>query len=81
MHGHARMRLIGVINIICLVSLLENQETIKLYKDDFIHALCLIETSCDKGLISYYGKVFRSSNSLDLGSYNVLLETNYNLWA
>ena len=59
MHGYARMRLIGVINIICLVSLLENQETIKLYKDDFIHALCLIETSCDKGLISYYGKVFR----------------------
>ena len=74
------MRLIGVINIICLVSLLENQETIKLYKDDFIHALCLIETSCDKGLISYCGKVFRV-NSLDLGSYNVLLETNYNLWA
>ena len=59
MHGRARMRLIGVINIICLVSLLENQETIKLYKDDFIHALCLIETSGDKGLISYYGKVFR----------------------
>ena len=47
------------INLICLVNLLENQETIKLYKDDFIHALCLIETSCDKGLISYYGKVFR----------------------
>ena len=59
MHGRARMRLIGVINIICLVSLLENQETIKLYKDDFIHALCLIKTSCDKGLISYHGKVFR----------------------
>ena len=59
MHGRARMRLIGVINIICLVSLLENQEMIKLYKGDFIHALCLIETSCDKGLISYYGKVFR----------------------
>ena len=59
MHGRARMRLIGVINIICLVSLLENQETIKLYKDDFIHALCLIETSCNKGLILYYGKVFR----------------------
>ena len=59
MHGCARMRLIGVINIICLVSLLKNQETIKLYKDDFIHALCLIETSSDKGLISYYGKVFR----------------------
>ena len=56
MLGRARMRLIGVI---CLVSLLENQEMIKLYKDDFIHALCLIETSCDKGLISYYGKVFR----------------------
>ena len=52
MHGRARMRLIGVINIICLVSLLENQETIKLYKDDFIHDLFLIETSCDKGLIS-----------------------------
>ena len=59
MHGRARMRLIGVINIIFLVSLLENQEMIKLYKYDFIHALCLIETSCDKGLISYYGKVFR----------------------
>ena len=59
MHGRARMRLIGVINSICLVSLLENQEMIKLYKDDFIHALCLIETSCDNGLISYYGKVFR----------------------
>ena len=59
MHDRARMRLIGVINIICLVSLLENQETIKLYKDDFIHDLYLIETSCDKGLISYYGKVFR----------------------
>ena len=59
MHGRDRMRLIGVVNIICLVSLLENQETIKLYKDDFIHALCLIETSCDKGLISYHGKVFR----------------------
>ena len=59
MHGRARMRLIGVINIICLVSLPENQETIKLYKDNFIHALCLIEISCDKGLISYYGKVFR----------------------
>ena len=59
MHGRARMRLIGVINIICLVSLLENQETIKLYKDDFIHALCLIETPCDKGLISHYGNVFR----------------------
>ena len=58
MHGRARMRLIGFINIICLVRL-ENQEMIKLYKDDFIHALCLIETSCDKGLISYYGKVFR----------------------
>ena len=52
MHGRARMRLIGVVNIICLVSLLENQGTIKLYKDDIIHALCLIETSCDKGLIS-----------------------------
>ena len=59
MHGRARMRLIGVINIICLVSLLENQETIKFYKYDFIHALCLIETSHDKGLISFYGKVFR----------------------
>ena len=59
MHGRARMRLIGIINIIGLVSLLENQAMIKLYKDDFIHALCLIETSCDKGLISYYGKVFR----------------------
>ena len=59
MHGRARMRLIGVINIICLFNLLENQETIKLYKDDLIHALCLIETSCDKGLISYYSKVFR----------------------
>ena len=59
MHGRSRMRLVGVINIICLVSLLENQETIKLYKNDFIHVLCLIETSCDKGLISYYGKVFR----------------------
>ena len=59
MHGHARMRLIGVVNIICLVSLLENQETIKLYKNHSIHALCLIETLCDKGLISYYGKVFR----------------------
>ena len=58
MHGQARMRLIGVINIICFVSLLENQETIKLYKDDFIHALSLIETPRDKGLISYYGKVF-----------------------
>ena len=58
MHGRTRMRLIGVTNIICLVGLLENQETIKLYKDDFIHALCLIETSCDKRLISYYGKVF-----------------------
>ena len=59
MHGCARVRLIGVINIIYLISLLENQETIKLYKDDFIHALCLIKTSCDKGVISYYGKVFR----------------------
>ena len=59
MHGRARMRLIVVINNICLVSLLENQETIKFYKDDFIHALCLIETLCDKGLISYYGKVFQ----------------------
>ena len=59
MHGRAQMRLIRVINIICLVSLLENNETIKLYKDDFIHALCLIKTSCDKGLISYNGKVFR----------------------
>ena len=59
MHGRARMILIGVINTICLVSLLENQEMIKLYKDNFIHALCLIETSCDKGLMSYYGKVFR----------------------
>ena len=59
MHGHARRRLIGVINIIYLVNLLENKEMIKLYKDDFIYALCLIETSCDKGLISYYGKVFR----------------------
>ena len=59
MHGHARMRLIGVINIICLVNLLENQEMIKFYKDDFIHVLRLIKTSCDKGLISYYGKVFR----------------------
>ena len=58
MHGRAQMRLIGVINVICLVSLLENQERIKLYKDDFIHALCLIETSCDIGLISCYGKVF-----------------------
>ena len=48
MHGRARMRLIGVVNIICLVSRLENQETIKLCKDDFIHALCLIETSCEK---------------------------------
>ena len=51
MHDRARMRLIALINIICLVSLLENQETIKLYKDDFIHDFCLIETSCDKGLI------------------------------
>ena len=60
MHGRAQMRLIGVINIFCLVSLLENQETIKLFIDDFNHALCLIETSCDKGLISYYGKVFQA---------------------
>ena len=59
MHGCARIRLIGVINITCLVSLLENKGMIKLYKDDFIHAFCLIETSCDKGLISYYGKVFQ----------------------
>ena len=59
MHGRARMRLIGVINIICLVSLLENQGTMKLYKDDMFQALCLIETSCDKGLISYCGKVIR----------------------
>ena len=59
MHGRARMRLIGVINIICLVSLLENQEMIKFYKYDFIHALCLSDTSCVKGLISYYGKVFQ----------------------
>ena len=59
MHGRSQMILIGLINIYCLVSLLENQEMIKLYKYDFIHALCLIETSCDKGLISYYGKVFR----------------------
>ena len=59
MHGRARMKMIGVINIIFLVSLLVNQETIKLYKDDFIHALCLIKTSCDKGLIPYYGKVFQ----------------------
>ena len=59
MHGCARMRFIGVINIICLVNLLENQEMIKLYKDDFIHTLCLIKTSCDKGLRLYYGKVFR----------------------
>ena len=59
MHGRARMRLIGVINIICLVSLLENQGTMKLYKDDMFHALCLIETLCDKGLISYCGKVIR----------------------
>ena len=51
--------MVRLFNIICLVSLLENQETIKLYKDDFIHALCLIETSRDKGLISYYGKVVR----------------------
>ena len=49
MHGRARMRLIGVINIICLVSLLENQEMIMLYKYDFIHEMCLIETSCDQG--------------------------------
>ena len=48
MHGCARIRLIGVINSICLVCLLENQETIKLYKDDFIHDLCLIKTSCEK---------------------------------
>ena len=48
MHGRARMRLIGVINIICLASLLENQETIMLHKDDFIQALCLIETSWTK---------------------------------
>ena len=48
MHGRARMRLIGVINIVFLVSLLENQETIKLYKDDFIYALCLIKILCDK---------------------------------
>ena len=59
MHGRARVRLIGVINIICLVSLLKNQETIKLYKDNFIHALCFIETLCDKGPISNYGKVFQ----------------------
>ena len=26
-------------------------------------------------------RFFESSDSLDLGSYNVLLETNYNLWA
>ena len=26
-------------------------------------------------------RFFESSNSLDLCSYNVLLETNYNLWA
>ena len=45
MYGCARMRLIGVINIIYLVSLLENQETIKLYKEDFIHAFCLIKIS------------------------------------
>ena len=38
MHGRARMRLIGVINIICLVNLLENQETIKLYKYDLLES-------------------------------------------
>ena len=47
MHGRDRIRLIGVITIFCLVSLLENQEMIKSYKDDFIHSLCLIKTSCD----------------------------------
>ena len=73
------MRLIGVINIICLVSLLENQETIKLYKNNFIHVLCLIETSCDKGLNHTMVRFFESSNSLDLGNYNVLLEIDYNL--
>ena len=52
MYGRAQMRLIGVINIICLVSLIENQGRIKLYKDEMFYALCLIETSCDKGLIS-----------------------------
>ena len=26
-------------------------------------------------------RFFESSNSLELGSYNVLLETSYNLWA
>ena len=43
MHGRARMRLIGVINIICFV----------------LCALCLSKLLCDEGLISYYGKVFR----------------------
>ena len=59
MHGRAQMRLIRLINIICLVSLLENQGMIKLYKDDIFHAICLIKTSCDEGLISYCGKVFQ----------------------
>ena len=56
---------------------------IEKYKDDIIHALCSIKISCDKRTIVhvvYYVKSdYRSSHNL--GSHNILLETNYDLWA
>ena len=51
------------------------------YKDDIIHALCSIEISCDKRTIvqAVYEVMSDYRCSHNLGSHNVLLETNYDL--
>ena len=56
---------------------------IKQYKDDIIHALCSIKILRGKRTIvqAIYLVMSDYRLSQNLGSYNVLLETNYDLWA
>ena len=66
-----------------LVYLELRNNMIEQYKDDIIYALCLIEISCDKRIIIHAVYYVMSNYRLshNLGSHNVLLETNYDLWA
>ena len=56
---------------------------IKQHKDDIIHALCTIRISCDKRTIvqAVYLVTSDYRYSHNLGGHNVLLKTNYDLWA
>ena len=53
------------------------------YKDDIIHALCSIRISCDNRTVvqAVYWVMSDYRPSHNLGSHNVLLETNYDMWA